>query len=207
MTNKENTKLAHNSIAKKYYEAYKDDTTDFAYIDKFLNMCNKKILDLGCGMGHYSRYIKNKGFDVVGVDFSNEMLKIAKDNEPTIKFIESDICDLPQDLDKDFDGVLIAYVIQHLSKEETKETFMNLNKYLKADCKLLMLFRAGDNVLTENEPFDPKFNYVIKEYNVEEITQLLRECGYDVIEIEEKPYKDDENSLCPTTLVLYAKRC
>lgn len=25
MTNKENTKLAHNSIAKKYYEAYKDD--------------------------------------------------------------------------------------------------------------------------------------------------------------------------------------
>ena len=130
MTNKENTKMAHNAIAEKYYEEYKDDTTDLNYIDEFLKKCDKKILDLGCGMGHYSKYMKDKGFEVVGIDFSKEMLKIAKDNDLNIKFIESDICNLPENLDKDFDGVLIAYVIQHLSKEETIECFKKLKEYI-----------------------------------------------------------------------------
>ena len=91
MNNKENTKEAHNAIAQKYYQEYKDDITDLFYIDEFLKKCKNKILDLGCGMGHYSKYIKDKGFEVVGIDFSNEMLKIAKENESTIRFIESDL--------------------------------------------------------------------------------------------------------------------
>jgi len=78
MTNKEITKKAHDAISKQYYQEYKDDKTDLEYIDKFLDICNKKILDLGCGIGHYSKYVENKGFEVVGVNFSKEMLKIAK---------------------------------------------------------------------------------------------------------------------------------
>lgn len=205
MTNKEITKIAHNAIAKQYYDEYKDDKTDLEYIDKFLNMCKGKILDLGCGMGHYSKYIKNKGFEVVGIDFSKEMLKIAKENEPNVEFIESDICNLPENLDKDFDGVLIAYVIQHLSKEETRECFIKLKERLIEKANLLILFLEGNRILNEEEPFNPEFCYVIKEYEKEEITELLKECGYDVLEIEEKPYKEDKNSLCPKTLVLYAK--
>lgn len=205
MTNKDITKKAYDAIANQYYQEYKDDKTDLKYIEKFLNLCNKKILDLGCGMGHYSIYIKNKNFEVVGVDFSKEMLNIAKENEPNIKFIESDICNLPENLDKDFDGVLITYVIQHLSKEETMECFLNLKKYLKDNAKILILFREGNKVLNEKEPFNPELSYAIKEYEKEEITNLLNECGYDVIEIEEKPYKEDKYSLCPKTLVLYGK--
>lgn len=205
MTNKENTKMAHNAIAEKYYKEYKDDTTDLNYIDEFLKKCNKKILDLGCGMGHYSKYMKSKGFELVGIDFSKEMLKFAKDNEPNIKFIESDICDLPQNLDKDFDGVLLAYVIQHLSKEETMECLKKLKEYIKPNANLLIFFREGNNIINEEEPFDTKYIYTIKEYNVEEITELLSECGYDVIEIKEKPFIEDENSLCPKTLILYSK--
>lgn len=205
MTNKEITKKAYDSIANQYYQAYKDDKTDFEYIDKFLNMCNKKILDLGCGMGHYSKYIKNRGLEVVGIDFSKGMLKIAKENEPDVKFIELDIRNLPNDLENDFDGVLIAYVIHHLSKTETKECLINLKQYLLNNAKLLILFREGNKILNEEEPFNPEFNYVIKEYEKEEITELLDECGFDVLEIEEKPYKEDKNSLCPKTLILYAK--
>ena len=209
MIYKENTRRAYNNIAMQYYNEYKDDKADLEYIDKFLNMCNKKILDLGCGMGHYSKYIKNKGVEVVGVDFSKEMLKIAKENGPDIKFIKSDIRKLSRDLDKNleqgFDGVLIAYVIHHLSKEETKECLINLKKYLVKNAKLLILFREGNRTLKEVEPFNPKFSYIIKEYEKKEITELLNECGYDVLEIEEKPYKEDKNSLCPRTLVLYGK--
>ena len=62
MDNKKITKDAHNAIAEKYYELYKDDTTDLKYFDMFLSQCKGKILDLGCGMGHYSNYMYNKEF-------------------------------------------------------------------------------------------------------------------------------------------------
>lgn len=204
--NREITMNAHNNIAKKYYKAYKDDKSDLEYIDKFLEGCNHKILDLGCGMGHYSKYMKAKGFNVVGVDFASEMLKIAKETTEGIAYIEADICDLPENLDKDFDGVLIAYVIQHLSKEETKMCFMDLNKYIVKGANLLIFLREGNNVLKENEPFNPSFGYDIKEYTKEEISELLKECGYDVIKIEDKPIIEDDNSLCPKTIVLYATK-
>lgn len=204
--NKKNTMLAHNNIAKKYYKAYKDDKSDLEYIDSFLKKCNHKILDLGCGMGHYSKYIKSKGFDVVGVDFASEMLKIAKDTTEGIEYIKADICNLPESLDKDFDGVLIAYVLQHLSKEEAKLCFKNLNKYLLKEANILLFFREGNNVLKEKEPFNPDFEYNIKEYSKAEINEILKECGYDVITIEAKPIIQDINSLCPKTLVLYATK-
>ena len=52
--------------------------------------------------------MKSKGFAVVGVDFSKEMLKIAQANNPDCLFLESDICNLPEDLARDFDGVLFV---------------------------------------------------------------------------------------------------
>lgn len=203
--NKEITKKAHNAIARQYFEVYNDDTEDLIYIDNFLKGCNSKILDLGCGMGHYSRYMENKGFEVCGVDFSKNMLELARKNNKNIKFFESDICNLPNELDKDFDGVLLAYVIQHLTVEETKQVLLNLHNYITVDCKLLIFFREGDGIVKEKEPFNPTFEYEIKQYNKYELTNLLNECGYEVTSIEDKPIVYDEYSLCPTTVVLYAE--
>ena len=36
MDNKQISKEAHNAIAKRYYELYKDDTSDLKYFDLFL---------------------------------------------------------------------------------------------------------------------------------------------------------------------------
>ncbi len=41
---------------------------------------NKKILDLGCGTGRYSITLAKKGAIVTAIDFSEEMLAVAKKN-------------------------------------------------------------------------------------------------------------------------------
>lgn len=205
MNNKEMTRIAHNAIAQQYYKAYNDDTSDFEYIDHFLEKVKFKVLDLGCGMGQYSRYIKSKGYEVCGVDFSKGMLDIAREKSDGISFVESDVCELSDEIGNDFDGVLIAYVLQHLSKDETKRTLLNLHKYINKDCHLLILFAAGKGTVKEKEPFDETFEYVIKQYTVNEMRELLEECGYVVEEVVEKPNKYDENSLISKTMVLYAK--
>lgn len=205
MDNKEQTKIAHNAIAKKYYELYKDDQTDLIYFDEFLNNCYSKILDLGCGMGHYSNYIYNKGFKVTGIDFSEEMIKIAKSNNSNIPFYVHDICDLKIIENKKYDGVVLAYVLQHLSKKEVSDLFQNIKKHLEPNAKLLIFLREGNSILEESEPINPKYKYIINEYNEEEIKLILTQNNWEILKIEKKKYIEDPNSLSPNTLVVIAQ--
>lgn len=204
MDNKQGTKCAYNSIANLYYEEYKDDITDLIYIDEFLKS-KKKILDLGCGMGHYSKYISDKGFSVTGVDFSENMIAIAKNICKNGTFILSDVCDLPSDLSRDFDGVLIAYVLQHLSVWETRKMFLNLHNSILDNCDLLIFLTLGNGVINEKEPFNPLFEYELKLYSLDEIYSLLEECGYKVLKYYKKPFKADEFALGRDTIILFVR--
>ena len=206
MNNKETTKAAHNAIAEKYYELYNDDVTDLKYFDCFLDDCKIKILELGCGMGHYSNYMCNKGFDVTGIDFSEGMIDIANRNNVGVRFLCHDICDLSIIKGEKFDGIVLAYVLQHLSKEEVNSVFESLNNHLNKDARLLMFLREGDNIVEEEEPINTKYKYVINEYSKSEITNLLKQHGWQVKFIETKDYVEDPNSLAPTTLVVMANK-
>ncbi|NTV79206.1 MAG: class I SAM-dependent methyltransferase, partial [Clostridiales bacterium] len=52
------------------------------------------VLDLGCGTGNLTRLLAKKGYDLIGIDNSIEMLQIASEknleNEQEILFLEQD---------------------------------------------------------------------------------------------------------------------
>ena len=56
---------------------------------------NSKILDLGCGTGHLSKFIAALGHDVIGIDPSKKMLSLANKNLPGISFIDAISVKLP----------------------------------------------------------------------------------------------------------------
>src|ERR1700709_332181 len=57
----------------------------------------KKVLDIGCGPGVFTARHAQAGADVVGIDFSEQMISIAKDQFPTIDFQFADAERLPFD--------------------------------------------------------------------------------------------------------------
>jgi SAM-dependent methyltransferase len=61
------------------------------------------ILDVACGKGRHAIYLNKIGYDVVGIDLSQNSIKFAKQFEnDTLHFKEHDMC---KPLDKQFDAI------------------------------------------------------------------------------------------------------
>jgi SAM-dependent methyltransferase len=76
-------------------------------------------LDVGCGTGFLTRHLRG---DVVGIDASERMLDIARDQAPTARFEHGDALSLPF-ADGAFDRVFTSYFYCHLEDEE-RERFL-----------------------------------------------------------------------------------
>ena len=65
-------------FANTYYLAYRDLP---AIISE--HVAGTRALDFGCGTGRSSRFLKRLGFNVIGVDISEDMLRIARATDPS----------------------------------------------------------------------------------------------------------------------------
>ena len=105
-------------IAHKAYSRMLMDSENHAWakhtvneIDFVINNCKldrlSSIADFGCGIGRHSIELANRGFDIVGIDYSKELLNKAIGKSSAAKFIEGDCRDI--NLGKKFDTVLCLY--------------------------------------------------------------------------------------------------
>lgn len=69
----------------------------------------KRVLDLGCGTGAHSALLAQRGYDVVGVDRSEDMLRQARLRTASARFEQADITHA--DLGQTFDAVVIMFAV------------------------------------------------------------------------------------------------
>ncbi len=75
----------------------------------------RTALDIGSGPGHVADALSHAGAEVTGVDFSAEMVAVARRQYPGVTFAEADAEDLPFDPDS-FDAVVSNFVVHHLAR-------------------------------------------------------------------------------------------
>ena len=80
---------------------------------QYSNKPIKTILDLGCGTGGHTLILTERGFKVMGIDLSGEMLEIsrkkANERKLNIEFIQGDIRNLK--LNQKFDAVISMFAV------------------------------------------------------------------------------------------------
>lgn len=91
---------------------------DVAQIMSVLPPPPAKLLDLGCGSGWTSELFARRGYQVLGIDISADMIDIAKQRiEPNLEFA---VCDYEANLSvRGFDAAVI-YDALHSAEDEEK---------------------------------------------------------------------------------------
>jgi SAM-dependent methyltransferase len=86
--------IIHRLVKYKHFKYYCEDEYFIRQILAFSDKKNKKILDVGCGNGHYSFLFERCGMDVIAFDFDKALIKHAnekkKELNSNVSFIIAD---------------------------------------------------------------------------------------------------------------------
>ncbi|USH01277.1 class I SAM-dependent methyltransferase [Grimontia kaedaensis] len=84
-----------------------------------------KALDIGCGCtGRFMDLLMSEGFTPSGLDVSGEMLKIAREKHPNVRFIQGDICEYL--LSEKYDFITAWDSIWHIPLSEQKQVLTKI---------------------------------------------------------------------------------
>lgn len=139
---------------------------------------NARVLDVGCGAGvPVAKVLTDDGFDVIGIDFSGNMLKLARKNVPDASFIMMDMTEigLRDDL---FDGLTAFYSIIHIPREKHFSLFQNFHRILKPDA--VMLVCTGPDEWEATGEYCGT-NMFWSHYSPEKSLTLVKDAGFEII--------------------------
>ncbi len=108
------------SIGQKYHWVDERPTDAHRWIVPMImellpkNKGRLNVLDIGCGNGFIAASINKDGFDVIGIDTSEEGIRIAQKAHPDIRFKVASAYDDLLAVADDVDVIVAADLIEHL---------------------------------------------------------------------------------------------
>ncbi|MEY4731555.1 MAG: hypothetical protein RL681_501 [Candidatus Parcubacteria bacterium] len=179
-------RAVYNKIAADWGNDHESDTWWIEGTDKFISLLpsGSGVLDVGCGSGVKSEYIVQKGLTVVGIDFSEEMVKLAAKRVPVGEFLVVDIRDMSK-LNRTFDGILAQAVLLHIPKKEVAGVLGGLKEKLKSGGCLYVAVkerRPGkpeEEIVTEND-YGYEYSRFFSYFTLDEVKEQLRTAGMSI---------------------------
>lgn len=175
------TIAAFNKFAEQY--------SDFAFqnilqyeLNRFISLIPKKakVLDLACGPGRDVQYFMDEGFEVIGIDASENIIKEAKKNVPegNFKVMRMESLEFPKD---NFDAVWALDAISYIERNELKKLLATLNKILKQEGIIFISAREGEGEkIIEYEKLG-KSQIKINFFRQQELEKLLTENSFEIL--------------------------
>ncbi len=114
-----------------------------AFVNALGNIKGKKIIDLGCGDGYYSRILARGGANVTGVDFSRQSILLAQELEKKqplgIRYYCLDLAEMSKIKNGQFDFAIADMVFVTVSTQRKYEKIAKeVKRVLKPHGEILM---------------------------------------------------------------------
>ncbi|MFE7505004.1 class I SAM-dependent DNA methyltransferase [Promicromonospora sp. NPDC057488] len=134
-----------------------------------------QVADVGCGPGHVTGYLRERGVDAFGVDLSPELVAIARAAHPGVRFDVGDMGALKMPT-ASLAGVLANYSVIHTPPDALPATLAELCRVLAPGGHLLIAFQALDAADGTAEAFDHKVSPAWR-YSPDHVLGLLAGAG------------------------------
>ena len=104
--------LGHNLYADKHRPGWAEERAE---LERWIeDLPARRTLDVACGTGFMTRRLRG---EVTGLDQSDAMLEVAREQAPAATFVEGDALDLPFD-GGEFECVFSSYFYCHLEEDD-----------------------------------------------------------------------------------------
>lgn len=148
----------YNNNARSYFDSTINANMQDGY-ELFLKyLKGNKILDFGCGSGRDVKYFKSLGYDVDGIDGSQELCDLAT-NYTNVNIKCMDFNDF-NEVDK-YDGIWCSGTLLHVEKDNLKNILLKLKKSLTKNGIILVAMKEGNN--EEIDSLGRYYNYITKD--------------------------------------------
>lgn len=204
MTNKsEIARIQCERTAKEYY-AFRmkggtaNDLVEIPAMKKLIGeVSGKEVIDCGCGFGTYSIYCAKHGAIIKGLDISDTMIQLAKQEaakgEAQIDFSVQDVTNLSNFPDNSFDVAIssnaVCFDMFLFFKEVSRILKPKGNLYLcevhpmmnsKYGCYFERGLRTAKNVFGKLNLSDPDYEWQWEHYPLKDYFSWLKEAGFSV---------------------------
>ncbi|WP_151484948.1 class I SAM-dependent DNA methyltransferase [Streptomyces albicerus] len=177
---------AFDAIGDRYDEAFPHKEGQVAAGEWLIRslQAESRVLDLGCGTGvPTARQMADAGFEVVGVDLSGEMVRLAREYVPGATFHQLDLADLrpggPRDLGR-FDAVAAFFSLLMLPRAEISLALRTV-RHLLVPGGLFVLSMVEADVDDFSIPFLGS-TIRVSGYLREDLYKVIDNAGFDIVE-------------------------
>lgn len=167
---------------------------------------NASILELACGPGNVTKYLleKRPDFKILATDLSTKMIELGKANNPSATFKLMDCRDLGK-ISDNYNGIIAAFCLPYLSKEETQKLITDAYHILKPN-GLLFISTMEDNYEESGwEKGSSGDAIYMHYYPADFLLMTLQTNGFTIIDERRKKYDGPKNNLV-TDLLLIARK-
>ncbi|MFA4941253.1 MAG: class I SAM-dependent methyltransferase [Patescibacteria group bacterium] len=161
------------------------------YVLGMLGKGEGKVLDLGCGAGSYFEFLEVLGYEVTGLDSSEEMVKIASDFVRTLhrsQVIKGNVLEIPFE-DNTFSAVIAVGLLEYLPDD--REFLEVIRKVLKPGGKAVVTLRNSLCLERKLWKFYRRFgldvnkaDYFYREHSPRKLKKLIESMGFEDIQIK-----------------------
>lgn len=186
---KEETQRTYDQFPDLFEEKFLESFEQFgrSLADQFTkHLSGKKVLDAGCGPGHHGKYLQDKGLDVIGVDISPEMVRLARE-----KGMRAEVGDV-EDLrfgDNKFDGVWANAILLHVPKEKAAAVVKEWARVLKPGGMAHISVKEGTDEGFEERKSMPGVKRWFTHFTEEEMRQLVGPY-FEIVTVSRTPVED-----------------
>ena len=177
---------AYDIVAEDYAAAFGDDLSrlpvDRAILDAAAGRIGAGVVvDVGCGTGQVSRYLADRGLDLVGLDLARRMLSLPGHGATTGR-VCADMRRFPL-RSASCAGAIAFYSLQHLPRYELPIVLDELRRALRPGGVLVIATHLGDGEVHLTEFLGHSIPALAGTLHDErELAQVLLACSFDIVE-------------------------